>query len=56
MCCFYKFVSVCERERVCQCMRLCLSQAATCDGLVYSVNLIGQNSGTQGHALPLFED
>ena len=33
-----------------------LSQAAACDGLVYSVNLNGQNMGTQGYALPLFED
>ena len=33
-----------------------VSQAATCDGLVYSVNLNGQNSGTQGYALPLLED
>ena len=34
----------------------CLSQAAACDGLVYSVDYNGQNSGTQAHALPLFED
>ena len=27
-----------------------------CDGLVYSVNLNGQNSGTQRYALPVFED
>ena len=33
-----------------------VSQAAACDGLVYSVNLNGQNMGTQGYALPLFED
>ena len=33
-----------------------VSQAAACDGLVYSVNCNGQNSGTQGYALPLFED
>ena len=33
-----------------------VSQAAACDGLVYSVIYNGQNSGTQGHALPLFED
>ena len=33
-----------------------LSQAATCDGLLYSVNYNGQNLGTQGYALPLFED
>ena len=33
-----------------------LSQAAACDGLTYSVNYIGQNSGMQGYALPLFED
>ena len=33
-----------------------LSQTAACDGLVYSVNYNGQNSGTQGYALPLFED
>ena len=33
-----------------------VSQAATCDVLVYSVNLNGQNSGTQGYAVPLFED
>ena len=35
---------------------LLLSQAAACDGLVYSVDLNGQNTGTQGYALPLFED
>ena len=33
-----------------------LSQAAACDGLVYSVDYNGQNSGTQASALPLFED
>ena len=33
-----------------------VSQAAACDGLVYSVNLGRQNLGTQGYALPLFED
>ena len=33
-----------------------VSQAAACDGLVYSVNLNGQNMGTQGYALPLFDD
>ena len=33
-----------------------VSQAATCDSLVYSINLNGQNAGTQGYALPLFED
>ena len=33
-----------------------LSQAAACDGLVYSVDYNGQNSGTQANALPLFED
>ena len=33
-----------------------LSQAAACDGLVYSINYNGQNSGTQGYALTLFED
>ena len=33
-----------------------VSQAAACDGLVYSVNHNGQNSGTQGYTLPLFED
>ena len=33
-----------------------LSQAAACDGLVYSVNYNGQNSGTQAHDLPLLED
>ena len=33
-----------------------VSQAAACDGLVYSVNLNGQNMDTQGYALPLFED
>ena len=33
-----------------------VSQAADCDGLVCSVNYIGQNLGTQGYALPLFED
>ena len=32
------------------------SQAAAFDGLIYSVNYNGQNSGTQGYALPLFED
>ena len=33
-----------------------VSQAAACDGLVYSVDYNGQNSGTQAHALPLIED
>ena len=33
-----------------------LLQAAACDGLVYSANLNGQNMGTEGYALPLFED
>ena len=33
-----------------------MSQAAACDGLVYSVDYNGQNSGTQANALPLFED
>ena len=33
-----------------------VSQAAACDGMIYSINLNGQNSGTQGYALPLFED
>ena len=33
-----------------------VSQAAAFDGLVYSVDNNGQNSGTQAHALPLFED
>ena len=33
-----------------------VSQAAACDGLVYSVDYNGQNSGTQASALPLFED
>ena len=29
---------------------------AACDGLIYSVNNNGQNSGMQGYALPWFED
>ena len=33
-----------------------LSQAAACDGMIYSVNYNGQNSVTQGYALPLIED
>ena len=33
-----------------------VSQAAACDGLVYSVNYNGQNGGTQGYTLPLLED
>ena len=33
-----------------------MSQDAACDGLVYSVNYNGQNAGTQGYTLPLFED
>ena len=33
-----------------------VSQAAASDGLLYSVNYNGQTSGTQGYALPLFED
>ena len=33
-----------------------VSQGAACNGLIYSVNYKGQNSGTQGYALPLFED
>ena len=37
-------------------IRLPVSQAAACDGMIYSVNYNGQNSVTQGYALPLFED
>ena len=33
-----------------------VSQAAVCDGMIYSVNYNGQNEGTQGRTLPLFED
>ena len=33
-----------------------VSEAVACDGLVYFVDYNGQNSGTQAHALPLFED
>ena len=33
-----------------------VSLAAACDGLLYSVNYNGHNSGTQGYTLPLFED
>ena len=33
-----------------------VSQAAACDGMIYSVNYNGQNSVTQGYALPLFEN
>ena len=33
-----------------------VSQAAACDGMIYSVNYIAQNSVTQGYALPLFEN
>ena len=33
-----------------------VSQAAACDGMIYSVNYNEQNSVTQGYALPLFED
>ena len=33
-----------------------MSQAAACDGLVYSVNYNVQNSDTQAYALPLSED
>ena len=33
-----------------------VSQAAACDGLVHSVNYNGQNAGTQGYTLPLFDD
>ena len=33
-----------------------VSQAATCDGLIYSVNYNGQNLGIQGYTLPLFEE
>ena len=32
-----------------------VSQAAACDGMIYSVNYGGQTSGAQGYALPLFE-
>jgi len=32
-----------------------VSQAAACDGMLYSVNYSGQDSGAQGYALPLFE-
>ena len=37
-------------------LSLGVSQAAACDGLIYSVNYNGQNLGMQGYALPLFED
>ena len=33
-----------------------VSQAAACDGLVYSVNYNGENAGTQGYTLILIED
>ena len=33
-----------------------VSQAAACDSMIYSINYNGQNSATQGYALPLFED
>ena len=33
-----------------------VSQAATYDGLIYSVHFNGQNSGMQGYAIPLFEE
>ena len=33
-----------------------VSQAAACDGLIYSVTCNGQNSSMQGYALPLFEE
>ena len=33
-----------------------VSQAAACDGMIYSVNYNGQNSVTQGYSLPLFEN
>ena len=33
-----------------------VSQAAACDGMIYSVNYNGQNSVTQGYALALFEN
>ena len=33
-----------------------VSQAGACDGTLFSFNYNGQNSGTQGYALPLFED
>ena len=50
--------TVCDASRKCSRRYITskLSQAAACDGLIYSVNYNGQNSGTQGHALPLFGD
>ena len=33
-----------------------VSQAAVCDGLIYSGSYNAQNLGMQGYALPLFED
>ena len=33
-----------------------LSQAAACDGPIYTVNFNTQNSDVQGYPLPLFED
>ena len=33
-----------------------VSQAAACDGMIYSINYNGQNSVTRGYALPLFEN
>ena len=43
-------------KRDCTNLQRWLSQAAACDGMIYSVNYNGQNSVTHGYALPLFED
>ena len=32
------------------------SQAAACDGVIYTVNFDSQNLDAQGYSLPLFED
>ena len=51
-----KKTNLCKTTSSLRKLELELSQAAACDELVYSVNYNGQNSGTQGYALPLFED
>ena len=55
---FHESILVKYLAKTCQFRQLLLlvSQAAACDGMIYSVNYNGQNSVTQGYALPLFED
>ena len=53
--CFFSILHLLVKDRTLFFSAL-LSQAASCDGLVYSINYNGQKAGTQGYTLPSFED